>query len=43
MTLSGDALESLYTTMVRIRRFDEKDDGALQRRARQGDGAQLRR
>jgi len=24
MTLSGDALESLYTTMVRIRRFDEK-------------------
>src|SRR5256712_2697340 len=24
MTLSGDALEILYTTMVRIRRFDEK-------------------
>src|SRR5437867_9063381 len=24
MTLSGDALESLYTTMVKVRRFDEK-------------------
>ena len=24
MTLSGEALESLYSTMVRIRRFDER-------------------
>jgi len=42
MTISGEQLEGLYTTMVKIRRFDEKTV-ELFHPARQGHGAQLRR